>query len=114
MDHTMCTVGHSGQTCHCFSLTACRDNDGLFLRIIIQLCRINDRVIGDPDITHFRCNPDDIDHTASLDDNLASELMRNIDDLLYTVHIRSKGRDDQACVLVLGENANQCIADCFL
>ena len=31
-----------------------------------------------------------------------------VPDLLECVH------DDQACVLILGENADQCIADCFL
>ena len=98
--HTGC---HAGQCGHGLSLASrCNDNR-LFIRIIFQLIHINQNVIRQGNISQFRCDGYNIDHASSLNRNFSAKLVCRIDDLLHTIHIGCKCRNNNSCIFMLGK-----------
>ena len=99
--HAVC---HAGERCHALALGACRDEHGLLRRVVLQLVDVDQGSLRNLDVAEFVRNADDIDHRPALDDHLSAVLVSGVDDLLHTVHIRRKGRDDDAVLLVFRKN----------
>ena len=105
---------HTGKSSHTFALTSRCDNDCFFIRVIFELFDIDQRIIRNIDITKLCGCINDIDHAASFDNNLTSVFISGIDDLLHTIHIGCKCRNDQSCIGMLRENIVKCHTDCSL
>lgn len=84
----------------------CNDNR-LFIRIIFQLIHINQNVIRQGNISQFRSDGYNIDHASSLNRNFSAKLVCRIDDLLHTIHIGCKCRNNNSCIFMLGKNVIQ-------
>ena len=98
---------HAGQCGHGLSLASrCNDNR-LFIRIIFQLIHINQNVIRQGNISQFRSDGYNIDHASSLNRNFSAKLVCRIDDLLHTIHIGCKCRNNNSCIFMLGKNVIQ-------
>ena len=105
---------HSGQRGHALTLRAGR-NDRCFLRrIIAELFLLDQCVLRYVQTSDRTGRRNDVHHAASLDGNLASVLVGGIDDLLHTVDIGRKGRNDNPRILMLGKNPVDGHTDGFL
>ncbi len=103
---------HTGQGRHGLSLASCRDQNHLVRRVILQLLHLNKGVARIIDVPDLNCRPDDIDHRPAFQADFPLILSGAVDDLLHTVDIRSKGRDNQSLLRVLREDSFKGRADC--
>ncbi len=95
---------HAGQRRHRFSLAACRDQNSLLRRIILKLIDLDQCLVRYIQIPQFLGHLNDIHHAAPLNHYLAVIFAGRIDDLLHTVHIGRKGRNNDPRVLMFREN----------
>ena len=95
---------HSGKCSHGFSLASCCDQNGLLRWIVLQLIDLDQCILRNIQIPKLRCCRDDIYHAASFYHNFSSVLICRVDNLLHTVYVRCKCRDDDSCVLMLCKN----------
>ena len=89
---------HAVESGHALALAAGRDDDDLILGQLVDLLDIGHHVLRDIHIAQDHGNADDVFHAAPGDRDLAAVPGRNGNDLLQTVHVGSKGRDDDALV----------------
>ena len=107
-DLPMDTGSNARQRSHSFSLASRRDQHQLVIRIIPHLLQCNDHIIRNLDITKLHRRIYNIHHTAALDHYLAVLFLRRIDHLLYPVHIRGKGSNDNAAPSILFKYRVKC------
>ena len=91
---------HTGKRCHGFTLASGCDQNYLLIRIVLHLVDLDQCLIRDTEVSKFCCSCDNIYHTAAFYCNLTSETVCSIDDLLYTVYVRRKSRDNDSVCLI--------------
>ena len=95
--HAVC---HTTECRHALALASGRNNDRLVLRIIFQPLNIDQCILRYADTVQVRSGLNNIHHASSLNHNLSAELVSSIDDLLHSIDIRSKRRDDDTCLFM--------------
>ena len=103
---------HTGKSRHGLTLASCCDQNHLIIRIILDLIDLDQSVFRNTQIPQFRRYGNNIDHTASLHCYLSSETICSIDDLLYTVYIGCKGRNNDPRCPVLVKQTVKHLSDC--
>ena len=98
------TARHTAQCRHGLTLRSSRDQYGLLIRIALQLIDADEGTLWDIDIVKLGRYGDDIHHGTTLHHDLPLILRGGIDDLLYTIDVRRKGRHDDTVLLVLGKD----------
>ena len=101
---------HTGESRHRLALASCSDQDYLVVRVILDLIDLHKSLVRDPQITQFRRGTDDVYHTASFYGYFSSVFIGRIDDLLDSVHIGSKGSDNDPVIPVFGKNIVKSLA----
>ena len=91
---------HSGKSRHGFTLASCCDQNNFFIRIIFYLVNFYQSIFRNTKISEFRSNGNDIDHASSFYSYFTSKFICSINNLLYTVYIRCKCRNDDSCIFV--------------
>ena len=102
---------HTGQCSQRLALAAGRDKDGILFLIIFQMFNVDQCIFRNINVSKFARRADDIDHASALDHYLTSIVVCRIDDLLDTVYVGSKRRNDDPVVLVLCKNRIKGLAD---
>ena len=105
------TARHTAQCRHGLTLGSGRDQYGLLIRIALQLIDADEGALRDIDIVKLGRHGDDIHHGTALHHHLPLVLRGGVDDLLYTIHVRRKGRHDDTILLVLREDTLEGTAD---
>ena len=95
---------HAGQSGHGLALASCGDQHGGLRRIVFQLVNVNERSVGNIDISQLTGNINDRYHAAAFHYYLSAIFISRIYYLLHTVYIGSKGSHDNAVIRMLCEN----------
>ncbi len=107
-------AGHAREGRHGFSLASRRDQNQLLIRVILHLLQGDQRILRNLDISQFlRCR-DHVHHGPPFNHHPAVIFVGSIDDLLYPVHVRREGRNDQAAVCVFRKDRVKCESDRLL
>ena len=91
---------HTGKRSHRFTLASCCNQHYLLIRIILNLIDLNQGLIRNAEISKLCCSSNNIYHAAAFHCNLTTKSICCIDDLLYTVYIRRKSRDNNSVCLI--------------
>ena len=89
------------QSGHSFALASGRDNDDLILRKSLYLIYVDHSPLRHVHIAELSRNAQDVFHAPAGDRDLSAVLLRAVYDLLETVDVGGKGRDDDPALPAL-------------
>ena len=105
---------HTGKCRHGLTLASSCNQNYLVIRIILHLINLDQSILRDLQISKFGCYRNNIDHTAAFYCNFSSETVCSVNNLLHTIHIGRKGRNDDSGCTVLIKKIIKYMSHCAL